>query len=120
MADLFSVTAPLTIQHPDGHREVMAAVFPHDRGIMFFRLFWDLIEQNQGIENAFEIIEGDIKGEGPWKVGQHIVNVLACHGGDPHLATQFSQWQMHYEQQGYTESSKEMLRHRAIAFGAEA
>ncbi|WP_296698517.1 hypothetical protein [Thiocapsa sp. UBA6158] len=35
MADIFSVTAPLALRCPDGTRKVIAACFPHSRGLLY-------------------------------------------------------------------------------------
>ncbi|MGM0680389.1 MAG: hypothetical protein ACQESY_11055, partial [Pseudomonadota bacterium] len=39
------------------------------------------------------LVEGEIKGEGPWKIGEHVINLLGCQGANPELAMQFEQWQ---------------------------
>jgi hypothetical protein len=86
MADLFSVTAPLLIKLPSGSEHVMAEKYPHPEGLVFFDLYW--------LENdtpAVHVIKGDIKGEGPWKVGDAIVRVLSC--GDTALSMHWNNWQ---------------------------
>ncbi|HKJ07513.1 MAG TPA: hypothetical protein VKA76_00340, partial [Gammaproteobacteria bacterium] len=37
-------------------------------------------------------VPGPIHGDGPWKVGDHVVQVLGCHGSDPDLAVAYEQW----------------------------
>lgn len=93
MAELFSVKAPLMIRSPHGGEKVIAEIYPHPEGIIFFEIFWDQIPDDGGIY----IIRGEIKGEGPWKVGDYVINVLGCQGSQPELANDHSQWQMYLQ-----------------------
>lgn len=93
MADLFSVTAPLRIKSPHGGEKVIAEIFQHPYGIVFFEIFWNQLVEYQGIH----FIQGDIKGEGPWKVGGYVLSVLACHGTDATLAADYADWQMYLQ-----------------------
>jgi len=88
MADLFSVTAPLLIRLPTGDMHVMAERFPHPRGLVYFDLFWNLGNPHFGVH----VVEGIIKGDGPWKIGDAVVRVLGCHGTDGVLARRFDEW----------------------------
>ena len=36
---------------------------------------------------------GDLKGEGPWKIADHILYVLGCRGTDADLAAEYADWQ---------------------------
>ncbi|HHJ14692.1 MAG TPA: hypothetical protein ENJ79_10020 [Gammaproteobacteria bacterium] len=89
MADLFSVTAPLAIRLPDGRKEVIAEKLPYDDGLLYLPPFWMNMEPLE----ALRYVPGPIRGEGPWKVGDAVVAVLACHGTDATLAGAFSDWQ---------------------------
>ena len=91
MADLFSVTAPLLIRRPDGISAVMAERFPHPQGLLYFDLFWNLGDTTQTVH----FIEGEITGDGPWKVGGAVVRVLGCHGTDAELAEDYAQWTLY-------------------------
>ncbi|MBD3620132.1 MAG: hypothetical protein HUJ28_11740 [Chromatiales bacterium] len=93
MAEIFTVTSPLMIKSPHGGEKVIAELFPHPDGILFFEIFWDQMEANDGIY----VIKGELKGEGPWKVGDYIINLLGCQGTNPDLAEDFSQWQMYLQ-----------------------
>ncbi|MBS1235383.1 MAG: hypothetical protein H6R46_178 [Proteobacteria bacterium] len=75
MVNLFSVTAPLLIRLPTGDMHVMAERFPHPRGLVYFDLFWHLGNPHLGVH----VLEGIIKGDGPWKIGDAVVRVLGCH-----------------------------------------
>ncbi|MGW8310105.1 MAG: hypothetical protein ACWGNB_03485 [Thiogranum sp.] len=90
MADLFSVTAPLAIRFRDtGEKQIMVERIPYHDGLVFLPAFWT----ETGIETALRYVAGPIEGDGPWKVGNAIVSVLACHGTDAALAGEFSAWQ---------------------------
>lgn len=101
MVDLFSVTSPLMIKSPHGGKKVIAEIFRHPQGIVFFEVFWNLMDGDEGIH----MIQGEIKGDGPWKVGDYLINVLGCHGTDSGLAEDFSQWQSYLQtpMNGYPE-----------------
>ena len=115
MADLFSVTAPLMIRFPDGEKRVMAECFRHPDGLLFFDLFWD----PRAPDGAVHLVTGAIKGEGPWKVGECVVNVLGCGGTDPQLAAEFADWQMYLQQPLSAYPSREEIEATARRFGAE-
>jgi len=90
MADLFSVTAPLAIRFKDtGDKQIMVARLPYNDGLLYLPTFWTDMEPQQALRYA----AGPIEGDGPWKVGNAIVTVLACHGTDAVLANDFSCWQ---------------------------
>lgn len=93
MADLFTVTAPLLIRHPGGERRVMAEVFPHPRGLLYFVPFWDRLP----LERAVHLVEGEIRGEGPWKAGECIITLLGCQGSHPEQREEFAAWQFYLE-----------------------
>lgn len=88
MADLFSVTAPLLIRLPTGDAHVMAERFRHPLGLLYFDLFWHLGNPHLGAQ----VVEGIVKGDGPWKIGDAVVRVLGCHGTDGALARRFDEW----------------------------
>ena len=90
MADLFSVTAPLAMRSPQLGKRIAIEVFPHrEGGVLAFEPFWYL----EG--GRIHHIPGELTGEGPWRVGECIFTILACHGTDPELAQTWSQWQMY-------------------------
>jgi hypothetical protein len=93
-ADLFSVTAPLLIRYPDGTAHVMVHCLRHPRGLVYFRTFWDRLPAAEGIVLA----AGDIRGDGPWKVGDAVVTLLGCQGSHPESAAEYADWQLHLAQ----------------------
>ena len=74
----------------------MVERLPHPNGLVYFRPFWDQLPRQEGIQ----LVSGDIRGEGPWKVGNAVISVLGCHGTDPEETTIYAQWQFHLEQLG--------------------
>jgi hypothetical protein len=94
MADIFSVTAPLKIRLPDGSQKVVAELYRHPDGLLCFELFW-----HEDRDSRIYLIEGELKGEGPWKIAEHVFYVLGCRGADADLANEYAEWQtwrMHY------------------------
>lgn len=89
MADLFTVTAPLTITKPNGDELLMAEFYKHPKGLLVFEPYWHLQDDQSGIQ----LIKGWIEGDGPWKISGHIIKVLACHGTNACLANDFNEWQ---------------------------
>jgi len=88
MTDLFTVTAPRTIRSPSGETRLMAEVFRHPDGLLYFDLWW----HQSAPEKAFHLLKGEITGDGPWKINDHVINVLGCEGTDPELSEEWSAW----------------------------
>ena len=88
MADLFSVTAPLVMRAPDGGEALLAEVYRHPKGLLYFEPYWHLNKPEQGIH----LVKGWLAGEGPWKISGHVIKVLACRGSEACLATDFNEW----------------------------
>jgi hypothetical protein len=119
MADLFSVTAPLTIRFRDGTRQIMIERMPYRDGLLYLPPFWE----EGGIANTLRFVAGPVRGEGPWKVGDAVVTVLGCHGTDPALAGEFAAWQDYVQRlnTGYPaqeEIGRRMHEHAAHAMQA--
>lgn len=89
MANLFSVTVPLVIRHPNAIEHIMVERFPHPDGVLYFLPFW----HERPYTDSILLAKGEISGEGPWKVGAAVVTVLACRGSNAALAVEFSEWQ---------------------------
>ena len=96
MADLFTVTAPLALRHPDGSEQVIAACFPHPQGLLYLDCFWHLSTPDE----AAHLIPGQLSGEGPWRIGEHRIRVLGCQHTDPHLAEPYARWTEYLETEG--------------------
>jgi hypothetical protein len=94
MADLFTVTAPLAIRFASGEKQIMIERLAYADGLLFLPTFWT----ETGLPEALRFVAGPIKGDGPWKVGDAVVTVLACHGTDAQLADEFASWQSYLAQ----------------------
>lgn len=88
MNTLFSITAPLMIRLPQGKRHIIAKIFPHKEGVLYFDPFWN----QRDIRESVHLIKGDLSGSGPWKIAEHVIQVLPCQGSEPELARQFYEW----------------------------
>lgn len=113
MADLFTLTAPLLIRFPDGRSEVMVERFPCPGGLVYFRAFRD----QRDAADAIRRVEGEVRGEGPWKIGSAVITVLGCHGSHPEQAARFADWQLHREQLGDAYPDRDALRELARQAG---
>jgi len=59
---IIASTACITFSHhPDGHRQVMAEIFPHPKGLLYFDLYW----HESYPDTVFHIVKGTVTGEGP-------------------------------------------------------
>ena len=92
MADIFTVTAPLKVRLPDGRQQVVAELFRHPEGLLYFDLFWHQCAADER-DKVAHLLKGELKGTGPWKIDDHIFYVLGCRGTDMDLATEHSEWQ---------------------------
>jgi hypothetical protein len=96
MADLYSVKAPLALRHPDGSEQVIAACFPHPLGLLYLDCFWHLSTPDQ----AAHLVPGELRGEGPWRIGNSVIRVLGCQHTDPQLAEAYARWREYLEVRG--------------------
>jgi hypothetical protein len=88
MVDLFAVTAPLLVHYPDNTFHLVADIFPHPDGVVYFEPYW----YEKG-PDATHTIVGTLQGEGPWKLGEIIIRLLSC--GDNELSMQWNEWQQY-------------------------
>ena len=115
MADLFTVTAPLALRHPDGREQVIAACFPHPAGVLYLDCFWHRSTPGQ----AAHLLRGILTGDGPWRIGDAVIRVLGCHHTDPHLAEPYARWREYLEVHGAEEyPPPEQIREIARRLGA--
>ena len=115
MADLFTVTAPLLLRLPDGKLKVMAEVFRHPQGLLYFDLYWD----RQPVDAGIHVVSGELRGTGPWKIGDSIITLLGCHGSHPEQAADYAAWQSYIEQQGRDFPSRNSIELLAREHGAQ-
>ena len=72
---------------PDGQQKVVAELFKHTEGLIYFDLYW-----HEDKSSRIHLIKGELEGEGPWKIAGHIFYVLGCQHTDGELATEFLHW----------------------------
>ena len=89
MARIDGVTAPLLLRHPDGREQLIAAAFPHPLGLLYLDLYWHRSTPGE----AAHLIRGELRGDGPWRIGNVRLRTLGCQHTDPHLQDDFSAWQ---------------------------
>jgi hypothetical protein len=117
MTELFRVTAPLALRCPDGVRKLIAECFPHPSGLLYLDIFWHQSTPDQ----AAHLIHGELKGEGPWKIGDCVISVLGCQGTDPELQATYARWRDYLRESGQREyPSPEQIRDIARKLGAFA
>jgi len=112
--NLFSVTAPLSIKYPDGSKKLIIVKYPHSRGLLFFEPFWHI----NGLTQSVHLIKGEITGEGPWKIADHVITVTGCQGSDPDMASLVTEWQAYLSvpEQQYPDETQ--IRQLAAKLGA--
>ena len=115
MADLFTMKAPLMIRFANGEKHIMAEYFKHPEGLLFFDVFWN----HPHAVDAIHLVKGEYKGEGPWKVGDAVINVLGCRGVDADLAGLFSEWQTYLQMAGDEYPSDDDIKSIARSRGAD-
>ena len=96
MADLFRVTAPRLVRRSDGAQHIMAECFPllAASGLVYFELYWNL---QRPATRAIHILQGDIKGDGPWKIADAIITLVGCQSTHPELASSYAEWQSYLQ-----------------------
>ena len=101
---LYDVTAPLTIRYPDGTKKLIIHHFQHAKGLLFFEPWWHTKDLTQGVH----LIRGNITGDGPWKIDNHVISVTGCHGSDFEMASLLTEWQTYLStpEQDYPELEK--------------
>lgn len=92
----------------------MAEYFRHPEGLLFFEVFWEQLKDGTGIH----LVKGEYKGEGSWKVGDCVINVLSCHGSDPELAGLFAEWQVYRRMTVDTYPTEQIIKAMAVSRGA--
>ena len=92
---IHSVTAPLALRLGDGTEKLVAACFPHPKGLLYLDLFW---HQASPVEAA-HLIHGELRGSGPWRVGDAVIRVLGCQHTDPQLQPDFQRWNTYLQNQ---------------------
>lgn len=96
MPRIETVTSPLVVKLADGSEKVVAACFPHPLGVVYLELFWHQRSPSQ----AAHLLRGELRGEGPWRVGDAVIRTLGCANTDPDLQPQYLPWKEYLETRG--------------------
>jgi len=88
MADIYTLTAPLLVQYPNGEQRLIADKFAHSSGMVYAVPYW-----LDGEMPAAYLLPGEIRGEGPWKIGDVIVRLLSC--ADVEHKMQWAEWEQY-------------------------
>jgi len=88
MADIFTVTSPMLVRYPDGEQRLVAETFKHPLGIIYAEPYW--LESKYP---AAYLLKGEVKGQGPWKIGEVIIRLLSC--ADVEHKMQWAEWQQY-------------------------
>ena len=112
MADLFTVTAPLKIRLPDGSQRVIAELFNHPNGILYFELYW-----HEDHDARIHLVQGELKGDGPWKIADHIIYVLGCQHTDAALANEYAEWRTWHIHNPQAYPDRKMINRLAAGYG---
>ncbi len=114
MPAIDTVTAPVVLRHPDGEEQLIAACFSHPLGLLYFDLYWHLSTPQE----AAHLIQGDLSGQGPWRIGDSRLRVLGCHNTDPHLQDDFIAWQKYLQSHADGYPPREQIIELARRLGA--
>lgn len=114
MPSIDEITAPLMIQWTDGHKQLIAAAFPHAKGLLYLDPFW----HQSTPAKAAHLIKGELRGEGPWRIDNAVIRVLGCQGTDPELQTAFSEWQHYLHTRSEEYPPREQIKGIARKLGA--
>jgi hypothetical protein len=112
--NLFSITAPLVIRYPDGTKHLAIEIFKHPDGLIYFRPFWHITCHGDMIH----LIEGVIKGDGPWKAGDCTISIAGCHGTDLDIALELADWQGYLMEHNGEYMPGERVQEEALRCGA--
>ena len=102
------------IRFPAGEKRAMAEVFRHPQGLLYFDLFW----HRQPPAAVIHLVEGAVRGEGPWKVGDCVISLLGCRGTNPEQAADYADWQFYLEAQAADYPSPVEIEALAREYGA--
>ena len=97
--------SPLYIKYPNGETRVIEAIFQHPKGILYFELFWENDPQY-----SIHVIEGEVTGDGPWRVGSCSFHILGCNHTHPQKWEMHSFWQQELLQNPDKFRSNEVLK----------
>ena len=72
----------------------------------------------KGLESSAHLIKGELSGEGPWKIANHVITVTGCEGSDPEMASILSEWQAFLSVPGQDYPNDDEISYLATRMGA--
>jgi len=105
---------PLAVNFADGRKTIMVAYYKHPDGLVYLEPFWEQKAEGQKVA----IIKGDLKGEGPWRIGDAVITLVGCQNTDAELAQMLAQWEFHVQSVGSGFYQPEAIRGLAREYGA--
>ncbi len=82
------MTVPLVARQRDRDRRLVVALFRHPRGLLCF----GPVDHSTSPNEAAWLVEGEVTGGGPWRVGDSVFTLLGCAGSDAALALEYAAW----------------------------
>lgn len=114
MADLFEMKRPLAVTYTNGEKAIMVAYYRHADGLVYLAPFWEQKEEGQ----KAVVIKGELKGDGPWKIGDATITLVGCQNTDADLAQMLAQWEFHVQSVDSDYYQPETIRNLARKYGA--
>ena len=103
------------IRYPDQARHVIIEKFPHPDGLLYFEPFWHLADD----DSLTHVVGGAFSGDGPWKMGDAVITVAACHGTDPEIASAVAEWAQYLQMCDGEYLVQERILEAARSLGAD-
>ena len=115
MADIFTLTALLTVKELNGKLKPVAEYFKYPQGIFYFNLYWYQQQPN----DVMHVVEGVISGEGSWQINNSVLSVAGCRDSDLELALEYEQWQTYLQTAGNDYPAEGLVYAMAKKMGAD-
>lgn len=115
MPDLFEMKRPLAVNFTSGQKTIAVAYYPHADGVVILEPFWE----QKPPEKKAVVLTGEVRGDGPWRVGNAVLTLVGCQGTDPDLAQLLAQWEFHLQDAGSDYYQQEDIRALAREYGAQ-
>jgi len=90
---------------------------PHPEGLVYLDLYWNeaILKDDY---SCIHFIEGDLRGDGPWKIADNVIHVLACAGTNASLASDYADWIIYCQNTNF-DPCRETLNAKLAAAGIE-
>lgn len=109
--DIFETKEPLMINIPDGGKDrPIDYLFKTPTGICFFDIGWP-----NSSSNAIHFVDGEIKGDGPWQIGDGEIAIVT----DEKQLAYYKEWLIAKEKNGITDEQALKLFNGALKLRQE-